>query len=200
MDFILKKSDRRSVALEISPDGTLIVRAPKNYTEKEARDFIIKNEKWILKHLPSILEKDKEISSLSDNDILLAKKGAKMLFSFLVEKYAPTMGVCPKSIKITSAKKRFGSCSTKDGICFSYFLMLYPIEAITYVVVHELAHIEHHNHSADFHNYVKAHLPEADKYEKLLHPSFAKYENFKKNIELADNIVSKKIEHCFLFS
>ena len=189
MEFILKKSDRKSVALEISPDGTLIVRAPKKYTEKEARDFIIKNEKWILKHLPSILEKDKEISSLSDNDILLAKKGAKMLCSFLVEKYAPIMGVYPKNIKITSAKKRFGSCSTKDGICFSYILMLYPIEAITYVVVHELAHIKHHNHSADFHKYIIKFLPNAKEYEKMLHPSFAKYENFKKNLEFTNTLI-----------
>lgn len=183
MDFILKKSDRKSVALEILPDGTLIVRAPLNFTQKDAKDFIIKNEKWILKHLPSILSKKEEISLLSDKDILLAKKGARKLCAFFIEKYAPLMGVYPKNIKITSAKKRFGSCSGKDNICFSYFLMLYPIEAITYVVVHELSHIKYHNHSKNFHLYIKKYLPEADIYEKMLHPSFAKYKNFKNNLE-----------------
>ncbi len=190
MEYTLIKTKRRSVALEISPDGTLIVRAPLRFTEKDAVDFINKNEKWISKHLPSILAKKEEISKLYDSDILLAKKCAKAICTFLVEKYAPIMNVCPKSIKITSAEKRFGSCSGNDNICFSYFLMLYPIEAITYVVVHELAHIKHHNHSANFHKYVKQYLPEADNYEKLLHPSCAKYENFKKNIELSNNIMS----------
>ena len=98
------------------------------------------------------------------------------------------MDVYPKNIKITSAKKRFGSCSTKNNICFSYLLMLYPIEAITYVVVHELAHIKYHNHSSDFHNYIKKFLPQAKEYEKLLYPSYAKYTNFLNNVENAEKI------------
>ncbi len=192
MDFTytLIKTNRKSVALEISPDGTLIVRAPLRYTKENAEKFIKEHEKWILKHLPSILAKKQEVSLLSDKDVITAKKCAKVICSYFVDKYAPIMNVCPKNIKVTSAKKSFGSCSGKDNICFSYFLMLYPIEAIIYVVVHELAHIKHHNHSANFHNYLKKFLPEADKYEKLLEPSFAKYENFLKNIEFIKNINS----------
>jgi len=190
MEYTLIKSKRTSVALEISPEGTLIVRAPLRFSQKDAESFIKKNEKWISKHLPSILAKKEEISKLYDKDILIAKKCARIICTSLVEKYAPLMDVCPESIKITSAQKRFGSCSGKNNICFSYLLMLYPIEAITYVVVHELAHIKHHNHSSSFHNYVKAYLPEADKWEKLLHPSCAKYENFEKNREFTDNIMS----------
>lgn len=190
MECTLIKSNRKSVALEISPEGTLIIRAPLRYGKKDAEDFIKKNEKWILKHLPSILARKNEVSRLSDKDIAVAKKNAKKICCFLIEKYAPLMKVCPKSIKITSAKKRFGSCSGNDTVCFSYLLMLYPIEAITYVVVHELAHIKHHNHSVNFHNYVKTFLNEADYCEKLLHPSCAKYENFQKNIEIANKIMS----------
>ncbi len=188
MKYTLIKSKRKSVALEISPEGSLIIRAPLNFTEKDATNFINKNEKWILKHLPSILDKKEEISKLSDKDILLAKKNIKIICSFLIKKYAPLMNVYPKNIKITSAEKRFGSCSNKNNICFSYLLMLYPIEAITYVVVHELAHIKHHNHSSDFHNYIKNFLLEAKNYEKLLHPSYAKYENFLKNVKFAEQI------------
>ena len=190
MEYTLINTNRRSVALEISPDGTLIVRAPIRFSKKDAEDFIKKNEKWISKHLPSILAKKEEIALLSDKDVQLARKCARIICTEIVKKYAPLMDVCPKSIKITSAKKRFGSCSGKDNICFSYMLMLYPFEAITYVVVHELAHIKHHNHSSSFHNYVKNYLPEADKYEKLLHPSCAKYDNFKKNIEIFNNTMS----------
>lgn len=193
MDFkyTLIKTNRKTVALEISPEGTLIVRAPLRYFEKDADNFVKEHKKWILKHLPSILLKNQEVSLLSDNDIALAKKCIKIICSHFVGKYAPLMKVCPKNIKVTSAKRSFGSCSGKDNICFSYFLMLYPIEAIIYVVVHELSHIKHHNHSSSFHNYLEKYLPEAKKYEKLLEPAFAKHENFIKNVEFAEKLCLK---------
>ena len=61
--------------------------------------------------------------------------------------WSAVMGLVPAGIKITSARTRFGSCSGKNSICFSWRLMLYPPEAIDYVIVHELAHIRHHDHS-----------------------------------------------------
>ena len=74
----------------------------------------------------------------------------------------------PKSVKITSAKKRFGSCSPQNGLCFSLYLMTYPDEAVDYVVVHELAHIRYHNHSPAFHALVGRYLPDQTKPRALL--------------------------------
>lgn len=73
--------------------------------------------------------------------------------------YAAIMGVVPTSVKITAAKSRFGSCSGKNGICFSLYLMQYQEEAIDYVVVHELAHIRHHDHSSAFYAEVAKVMP-----------------------------------------
>ena len=84
-----------------------------------------------------------------------------------VDYYSRLMNVKPTGIKITSAKKRFGSCSGKNSICFSYYLMLYPKEAVDYVVVHELAHIRHHNHSKDFYSFVSEFMPDYKEREKL---------------------------------
>jgi predicted metal-dependent hydrolase len=63
-------------------------------------------------------------------------------------------------VKITGAKKRFGSCSSQNGLCFSWRLMGYPEEAIDYVVVHELAHIAHRNHGSGFYSLVASVLPD----------------------------------------
>ncbi|MBR5506725.1 MAG: M48 family metallopeptidase [Clostridia bacterium] len=87
-----------------------------------------------------------------------------------VEYYSRIMGVKPSSVKITSAHSRFGSCSGKNAICFSYILMCYPEEAIDYVVVHELAHIKHHNHSRSFYNFIGKFMPDYKQREKLLKP------------------------------
>ena len=63
-------------------------------------------------------------------------------------------------ITITSAKTRFGSCSSEGNIAFSYRLMLYPEAAIDYVVVHELAHRREMNHSAAFYKIIASVLPD----------------------------------------
>ena len=93
-------------------------------------------------------------------EIEALRTAAKAYLPARVEHYAAIMGLTPASVKITSAKRRFGSCSGRNGICFSLYLMQYPPEAIDYVVVHELAHIRHKNHSAAFHALVAKYLPD----------------------------------------
>ena len=85
--------------------------------------------------------------------------------------YSGLMGVTPTGITVTGAKKRFGSCSGKNSLCFSWRLMRYPSEAIEAVVVHELAHIRHKNHSTAFYAEVERWLPDYKKRIQLLkHP------------------------------
>jgi predicted metal-dependent hydrolase len=78
------------------------------------------------------------------------------------------MGVEPNAIKITAAKKRFGSCSGKNSICFSLFLMAYPKEAVDYVVVHELAHIKEKNHGKNFYRFIASVMPDYKYRQSLL--------------------------------
>ena len=75
-----------------------------------------------------------------------------------------------EGITITGARKRFGSCSGKNRLSFSWRLMDYPPAAIDYVVVHELAHIRHHNHSPAFYELVASVLPDYKKRQALLRP------------------------------
>ena len=63
-------------------------------------------------------------------------------------------------MKITSARKRFGSCGPENGLCFAWRLMRYPAAAIDYVVVHELAHIVHKDHSRAFYGLIAQVLPD----------------------------------------
>ena len=70
------------------------------------------------------------------------------------------MGESPDKIKITGARTRWGSCSSRRVICFSWRLMMAPPEAVDYVVVHELAHLRHMDHSASFWQAVAQVLPD----------------------------------------
>ena len=70
------------------------------------------------------------------------------------------MGVACKTVKISSAKRKWGSCSSKDEIRYAYRLVYAPIEMIDYVIVHELAHIRYKNHSSQFWQEVKKYMPD----------------------------------------
>ena len=78
------------------------------------------------------------------------------------------MGLAPAAVKITAARTRFGSCSSQNTLCFSLYLMQYPSEAIDAVVVHELCHMRHRNHSGAFYAEVERWLPDYRAREALL--------------------------------
>ena len=85
---------------------------------------------------------------------------AKASINQLVAQFSEIMGVAPKSVNITEAKTRWGSCSQKKAINFSWFLIMAHPEVVEYVVVHELAHIKEMNHSKNFWAIVKGILPD----------------------------------------
>ena len=74
--------------------------------------------------------------------------------------FAKQMAVMPAAVKINGAATRWGSCSGKNSINFSWRLIMADDDVIDYVVVHELAHIKEHNHSNKFWTIVAAALPD----------------------------------------
>jgi len=85
---------------------------------------------------------------------------AKQHISERVRTIAADMNVEPSHVKINSAKTRWGSCSNKKSLNFSWLLMMADDNVIDYVIVHELAHIREMNHSARFWAVVYAAMPE----------------------------------------
>jgi predicted metal-dependent hydrolase len=88
------------------------------------------------------------------------KNQAKNLFEDRVNYYSKNFGFFPKSIKITSAKFRYGSCSPDNKLSFTWRLIMAPLVVIDYVIIHELMHIKEKNHSGKFWNLVEAEMPE----------------------------------------
>lgn len=167
-EYKLIRSSRRTLALEIGRDLTLTVRAPIKMPLSVIEEFIEKHDKWIDKKLDVMKNREIKPDNLLPEEIAALKMRAKEILPKKVDYFAEIMGLKPAGVKITSAKKRFGSCSGKNSLCFSYELMLYPDEAIDYVVVHELAHIKHRNHSAKFYNLIEKYLPDYKTREKIL--------------------------------
>jgi len=88
------------------------------------------------------------------------KKKAREYINQHVDFFSREIGVLPRKINITSAEKRWGSCSADDNLSFSFRLIMAPPDIIDYVIVHELMHIKEKNHSAAFWKLMEAVMPE----------------------------------------
>lgn len=169
-DYELIRSKRRTLGLEITADLRVVVRAPHLCSKREIERFVASHEGWIAQHL----EVQRARAAAAAARQVTPEEEARMralaaeVIPQRVAHYSKLMGLTPTGVRITGAQKRFGSCSGKNSLCFSWRLMQYPPEAIDYVVVHELAHIRHHNHSAAFHALVAQVLPDHRERRALL--------------------------------
>ncbi len=167
MEIEIIYSKRRTVTLSVK-DGKVVLRAPKGTSRKLLLDFVKEKEKWINDCLQRQHRKKMLEESLTDEDIKLLKKQARVILRQKLDEYSKITGLKYGRMKITSAKGRFGSCSSTGTICFSYRLMLYPEEARDYVVLHELCHLVHMNHSADFYALVARYMPDYKRRRAML--------------------------------
>ena len=168
MEHQLIRSRRKSISLQINDNCELVVRAPMKASKAYIDAFVQKNEPWVRRHMPAAKARKERNDALTPERLAALTEQARQQIPPRVAYYAARMGVEPTGIKITAARKRFGSCSGRNSLCFSCLLMLYPPEAIDCVVVHELAHIRYHNHSAAFYAFIDRFMPDYREREKLL--------------------------------
>ena len=98
--------------------------------------------------------------ALSNACKILLQKFAQEYLPNRVELFANKMGVSPSKIRIGNAKTSWGSCSSSGSITLSWRLIMCDLSCIDYVVVHELAHLTHMNHSSKFWSVVANVLPD----------------------------------------
>lgn len=168
MDYSIIRSRRRTLSLEVTRDGQVVVRAPLRADQNLIESFVASHELWLQRALER-----REAHNAAHPEPTEARRSAliaraKAEIPQRVAYWSGVMGLSPAAIHITSAKTRFGSCSAKNSLSFSWYLMDYPDEAIDYVVVHELAHIRHHNHSPAFYALVEQYMPDWRERMKLL--------------------------------
>ncbi len=203
------RSRRKTFALIVKPDGSLVVRAPQRATKAQVEQVVAKHEDWILKkqaevaaqqvpapqykegehfyflgkrYLLEIAANPPQPLSLNKRFVLAKswqaraeklfeawyRQQAEALLPLRVEYYAGMFGYQPAKVSITGARTRWGSCSSRGSLNFSWRLMLHRIEVVDYVVMHELAHLKHRNHSKDFWAEVERMCPDYKKWLKIL--------------------------------
>lgn len=167
MKYEIIYSGRRTLSLCVK-EGKLIVRAPYGTKHNKIDEAVASHKDWAEKHIEKQMARNKKYQGLTEENIKALRKKAKQTLREKADYYSNIMGIKYGRITITGAKTRFGSCSSKGDLSFSYRLMLYPEEAVDYVVVHELAHIIELNHSPAFYRIVESVMPDYKERRKLL--------------------------------
>lgn len=175
-------SKRKSVAIQIRPDGQVIVRAPYGCPRSFINSFIHQKADWIVKHSAENKQRyekqvqlKKDRPTLSDAQRRRYIETARSIFTQKAAYYARLMGVTYGRISIREQKTRWGSCSAKGNLNFNWKLVLMPPEILDYVVVHELAHRLQMNHSAAFWAEVGKILPDYRERRQWLKVNGQKY-------------------------
>ncbi len=88
------------------------------------------------------------------------KENAERIFRVVTERKAREMGVLWKTVKVNSARSKWGCCTYDNELRYSFRLLYAPKEVIEYVVVHELSHVRHKNHSQAFWREVQKYVPD----------------------------------------
>ena len=169
-NFTVVRSARKTLSLQIRPDGSLLVRAPLKLPEKEILKFVREKSDWIEKHLEKVesVNRTAEQAPLSMEDIHALAEQALTELPPRVRFFAERMGVTYGRITIRNQRGRWGSCSSAGNLNFNCLLMLAPPEVRDYVIVHELAHRKQMNHSAAFWEEVEKVLPDYRRQVKWL--------------------------------
>lgn len=165
--YTVIRSGRRTVGLEIRPDLSLVIRAPFSASEKQIDEVVQKHRVWIEKTRNKLRGRVQRPPVTPEEETRLRAQ-ARQLLPVLVEQYAQQLHLYPTAVRVTGAATRFGSCSAKNSICFSFRLMQYPLAAIEYVVVHELCHIRHKNHGPAFYRLIESVLPDYRARQQML--------------------------------
>ncbi len=161
-NYKLIKSFRKTLALQVK-NGEIIVKSPFFVTKKTIHNFLEKHQNWIVKKLQNTRK------SIIDSDkIEFYKEKARKYIPWRVAELAEKNWLTYNVIKITSARTRWGSCTSKKNLNFSFRLILAPKEVIDYVIIHELSHLIHMNHSRRFWTQVAEMMPDYKVHEKWL--------------------------------
>ncbi|MBR5514834.1 MAG: M48 family metallopeptidase [Clostridia bacterium] len=167
--YTLIRSNRKTLAIEVNAKLEVIVRSPLFATQRSIDEFVNKHSSWIKKSIEKQENRNKtRLPEPTTEEISAFKRKAKQLLPLKTSYFAGIMDVKVKSVKITSAKKRLGSCSYDGRICYSWRVMMYPERVIDYVIIHELAHIKVHNHSKSFYSLVGSYCPDYREIEKII--------------------------------
>ncbi len=206
----LIRSRRRTIALEVTREATLIVRAPLRTPAVHIEEMIREKSAWILKKMEEMKRRPQVITrsyregeifwflgrsyplQIADDGMAVIERTDRLRIPraflpdirnavrrwYMAEAYKEIHARCmyfsmmtgysPASVRITNARQRWGSCTYRGGLNFSWRLIQAPLPIVDYVIVHELVHLRQPDHSKKFWNKVRELMPDYERRREWL--------------------------------
>jgi predicted metal-dependent hydrolase len=159
----------RTVRLAIHRDGAFVVTTPHRYSENFVMDFIVKKATWIVEKIAYFKKNPKaSVTKHSKEEIKKYKQQTDDYVRPRLEHWNKMYNFIYKKVTIKNVTSRWGSCSSKGNLNFSYKIVLIPQELADYIIVHELCHLEEMNHGKKFWALVSKTFPHHKELRKQL--------------------------------
>ena len=164
LSVLLVRSSRKTLAVQIRADGTVIARAPLRMPKDRILCFLSEKASWIRMQQGRMQERENmrqqariHLDAAQEKEL---RERAKSVLAQRTAYFARQVGVTYGRITVRDQKTRWGSCSQTGNLNFNFRLILAPSEVLDYVVVHELCHRRQMNHSTQFWQEVAQVLPD----------------------------------------
>lgn len=168
IEIQVKRSSRRTLSLQVTREGQVVVRCPLSTTKEQIQAFVDEHRQWIGESLEQVKRRLASRPVMTPEQVWKAKSLARMTLSAKVRYWVAKMGVTYGTISIRQQATRWGSCSSRGNLNFNWTLILTPEPLQDYVVVHELAHRLEMNHSDRFWKIVESQIPDYRERRNLL--------------------------------
>ena len=176
---LVNKKNVKHCYIRVLKDDLIEIKSNIYFSLYDAKILVEKRKNWLENAIKKVsknaLLEDEflylgEIKKLQDYNIKnldkFYKNEIEKILPNIVETFSKKMDLYPTSISYRKNKRTWGSCNFKNGLNFNILLMKFPLEIMQYVVIHELSHIKHKNHSKNFWNLVEKYCPNYKQIEK----------------------------------
>ena len=167
--YILERKQVKNINLRVRPDGSVKVSASPRVDTSYIDDFVLSKAEFVLKAMKRF-EGTAEAERQFQMELVKAKSGQESLladpaiFTEILDEVYPAFipyGIARPKLRVRTMKSCWGSCLVNKGIItLNRKLLMQPRECIEYVVVHELCHFVHTNHSKEFYKFMEQFMPD----------------------------------------
>ena len=151
-DVVLRQRWSTSrISLSVKHTGEVRLSNPRLVSTAKALRFLEEKVDWVLQMREKVAERAMQGADYSPVEIEALRREAKRVLPDMVERLARENGFTYGRVTIRATRSKWGCCTSQNNLSLSLFLMTLPIHLQEFVVLHELCHTLHHNHSAEFH-------------------------------------------------
>ena len=151
-DILLRQRWTTSrISLSVKPTGEVRLSYPRLISTAKVLRFLEEKVEWVLQMREKVAERAMQGADYTPAQIEALRREAKRVLPAMVERLARENGFSYGRVTIRATRSKWGCCTSKNNLSLSLFLMTLPTHLQEFVVLHELCHTVHHNHSAEFH-------------------------------------------------